>query len=189
MRPRPEGRGEHQISVRPCQDGSGRRFNAATTRRPWRTSSRRLVTVHAAPRASMRPRPEGRGERELMSSHVGGPVKLQCGHDPKAVENQPRTAVGFGVRQELRCGHGQKAVEKRLGQFHEGEAHAGCFNAATTRRPWRTIGPASTAPAQRALQCGHDPKAVENSSGEDERNEADGLEASMRPRPEGRGDG
>ena len=39
--------------------------------------------------ASMRPRPEGRGERHGASGVLkrGLSPMLQCGHDPKAVEN------------------------------------------------------------------------------------------------------
>ena len=84
MRPRPEGRGEHGPCrgfhgvQRPLQCGHGPKavenpeagrlggmpagFNAATARRPWRTS----------------PRPH---------RHI--PEVLQCGHGPKAVENTP----------------------------------------------------------------------------------------------------
>ena len=61
MRPRPEGRGERKATGRTERGGA----------------------------ASMRPRPEGRGEQPqgVEVGHVG--AGLQCGHDPKAVENKP----------------------------------------------------------------------------------------------------
>ena len=185
-----------------------RGFNAATTRRPWRTAAcpmaptvaarlqcghdpkavenahRRVPTTSASP-ASMRPRPEGRGERRDRGAslrHRHG--ELQCGHDPKAVENSGDDA---------------------------GQAHgAASFNAATTRRPWRTAWCQCRSAQVVALQCGHDPKAVENGAADAARNASTWLQcghdpkavendislrrelpargASMRPRPEGRGE-
>ena len=38
--------------------------------------------------ASMRPRPEGRGEPTRWSTCSSRVPTLQCGHDPKAVENE-----------------------------------------------------------------------------------------------------
>ena len=113
------------------------RFNAATTRRPWRTSP-----VHPRRRlcrnASMRPRPEGRGELPSGAAALPASVRLQCGHDPKAVENAD--------------------VRRDYGRLFP------CFNAATTRRPWRTSGEHVCWWEGDTLQCGHDPKAVENVS-------------------------
>ena len=60
------------------------------------------------------------------------------------------------------------------------------FNAATTRRPWRTLPFFLYTPNTNELQCGHDPKAVENFS--ECVRDAKGHCASMRPRPEGRGE-
>ncbi len=118
MRPRPEGRGEPRTSIfisrwRTCC------FNAATTRRPWRTQG-------------------------VMEGHWLS-VWLQCGHDPKAVENLARLTDPHLKREQLQCGHGPKAVENQsrcrcCRPFRRG------FNAATTRRPWRTI--------SRSLSCG-----------------------------------
>ena len=211
MRPRPEGRGEPrgaqrypaaaQASMRPRPEGRGEPpapgcaaasnagcFNAATTRRPWRTRK------HASGRrerqgASMRPRPEGRGERAPPSPRRGLCPSLQCGHDPKAVENLEaleQVGPGFGG---LQCGHDPKAVENdttqvtsdknyRLQCGHDPKAvenpsgkgrcrrltHS--FNAATTRRPWRTRFGGKATPTVFELQCGHDPKAVENRLGQ-----------------------
>ena len=138
------------------------RFNAATARRPWRTAltpagrERRLrlqcghgpkavenTMTHLAARwhykrASMRPRPEGRGELELLWLRVTQIRKLQCGHSPKAVEN-PRVEIA------------------------DGQVDIAGFNAATARRPWRTRRSREPGPyGTPGLQCGHSPKAVEN---------------------------
>ena len=60
MRPQPEGRGEPGMASR---------------------------VAAAAGRASMRPQPEGRGERYRPACPVETANALQCGHSPKAVEN------------------------------------------------------------------------------------------------------
>ena len=63
---------------------TGRRFDAATTRRPWRA-----VRIEVAARctgASMRPRPGGRGEIDSFNGVEALTALLQCGHDPEAVE-------------------------------------------------------------------------------------------------------
>ena len=65
-------------------------------------------------------------------------------------------------------------------------ASATSFNAATTRRPWRTRIGVATAADYRQLQCGHGPKAVENCR--ETRHGLPQATASMRPRPEGRGE-
>ena len=117
----------------PARRRDARSFNAATARRPWRTAVR--SGDGGCRTASMRPRPEGRGERAALTCGRHGRRRLQCGHGPKAVENaRRRRADGLPSR----------------------------FNAATARRPWRTS-PASWRPAADAA-------------------------ASMRPRPEGRGE-
>ncbi len=206
MRPRPEGRGE-QDRCHPC-DQHGRRFNAATTRRPWRRrpgedgprprhgvqcghdpkaveNALRTLQMGRLVDASMRPRPEGRGEparrlprplrcsrfnaattrrpwrKPLRVSHYSNTATLQCGHDPKAVE-KPDARADRAARPPLQCGHDPKAVEKAA-----------------------AIVPLT--PRTTALQCGHDPKAVEKVA------PPAGVRlrdlASMRPRPEGRGEG
>ena len=63
-------------------------FNAATTRRPWRAEwilGNDLLFL----RASMRPRPGGRGEVRQIVALRADRAALQCGHDPEAVE-RPR---------------------------------------------------------------------------------------------------
>ena len=130
-------------------------FNAATTRRPWRTAAQPIgrdrypelqcghdpkavenvrryfsgrgrarasmrprpegrgepVATQASPatrEASMRPRPEGRGERHADGMrHVAGHW-LQCGHDPKAVENRSRykRLISRWLKRALRAGAG-----------------------------------------------------------------------------------
>ncbi len=59
------------------------------------------------------------------------------------------------------------------------------FNAATARRPWRTTKSSRAATWRTRLQCGHGPKTVENSS---RRASSPLRRASMRPRPEDRGE-
>ena len=185
MRPRPEGRGELPVVgvLHPRQDpcfnaATARRpwrtvlilpsatptapgFNAATARRPWRTDHSAASTT-ADGSASMRPRPEGRGERwvharwdaQVSSFNAATarrpwrtgrhslsgsrPSKLQCGHGPKAVENAIGADDGACRTCRLQCGHGPKAVENT------------CRCAGSVRR------------ACTGLQCGHGPKAVEN---------------------------
>ena len=134
MRPRPGGRGEP--CVPPTLDAGDDGFNAATTRRPWRTASRGAADDDArgfnaattrrpwrtrqgaspgrpATDASMRPRPEGRGERPACRKIDRDARRLQCGHDPKAVENAMRAVVRARLTAELQCGHDPKAVENR----------------------------------------------------------------------------
>ena len=84
MRPRPEGRGEH---------------------------GNRAVGCSATDDASMRPRPEGRGERPRRRL-ADERLPLQCGHDPKAVENVG-TVDAMPTGSRLQCGHDPKAVENR----------------------------------------------------------------------------
>ena len=109
-------------------------------------------------RASMRPRPGGRGE---TSQKRGGPTPqlLQCGHDPEAVERLRPTSAGCWCV-SLQCGHDPEAVERRSD---------------TTYVPGGSM-----------LQCGHDPEAVESPALGRRGRPAAG--ASMRPRPGGRGE-
>ena len=202
MRPRPEDRGEPpRRSLALAQTG----FNAATARRPWRThASLGLIDPR---RASMRPRPEGRGERRFVASTTIRSSMLQCGHGPKAVENGSRATPDRG--EVLQCGHGPRPwrthricpstlVQSRASMRPrpEGRGERGqprwsrhgdrrSFNAATARRPWRTRAGLLADFASGWLQCGHGPKTVENSSVR--RQTLDGR-ASMRPRPEDRGE-
>ena len=147
-------------SVRNAVQSHGR-FNAATARRPWRTdkSHEHEPGRHAA---SMRPRPEGRGEPEGLVVYALTQWRLQCGHGPKAVENSVTIMVASGSAPSLQCGHGPKAVENSRCRS-SGAAGDDGFNAATARRPWRTRRtPRRTARQPCRLQCGHGPKAVEN---------------------------
>ncbi len=134
MRPRPEGRGE------PCLT--------------W-------ISGTPASLASMRPRPEGRGERGSRSRMNTATAWLQCGHDPKAVENDASVQANPGFPSRFNA-----ATTRRPWRTWPAVGEAGrnwSFNAATTRRPWRTRPDRSGASAgRRWLQCGHDPKAVEN---------------------------
>ena len=231
MRPRPEGRGEPTTSCGPrarCEmlqcghdpkavENRGHdprtsrrppRFNAATTRRPWRTHPRDQA-VAASLKASMRPRPEGRGELFGRRQPHAPIIELQCGHDPKAVENtekEPNTSSSWA----LQCGHDPKAVENKI----QKDGLTLIFHASMRPRPEgrgerrrRRRSPSKDS----RLQCGHDPKAVENRTsaatlrtgtrrlqcGHDPKAVENGANAagwgrlvwaSMRPRPEGRGE-
>ena len=157
----------------------------------------------------MRPRPEGRGELDL-SRGVGlrQALGLQCGHNPKAVENPTRGRRPWTTGRRLQCGHNPEAVENNmpwrtistmpwpLQCGHDPEAvenspstprpcsAARRFNAATTRRPWRTRFPRLPPRATDALQCGHNPEAVENVRHDPRRGVADdGFNAATTRRP------
>ena len=108
----------------------------------------------------MRPRPEGRGELCYNEIGNGEQPELQCGHDPKAVENEQLLGL-CGHAGLLQCGHDPKAVENAL-VFCTVSGGIRSFNAATTRRPWRTARRMLYQWSEAKLQCGHDPKAVEN---------------------------
>ena len=131
MRPRPEGRGEQSrrsrpdvgkcASMRPRPEGRGE---------PARQKKRRIGKRPA----SMRPRPEGRGERRL-GLPLSASDMLQCGHDPKAVENRMKFGRG-GLQRGFNAATTRRPWRTSV---HRHAAHHGpSFNAATTRRPWRT---------------------------------------------------
>ena len=109
---------------------------------------------------------------------------LQCGHDPEAVESR-QIIADLEDEVALQCGHDPEAVESPLpivplptttSGFNAATtrrpwrtAHGGAegngnygFNAATTRRPWRASGDAFASTSPGMLQCGHDPEAVES---------------------------
>ena len=208
MRPRPEGRGELEDSLtitwgstgfnaattrRPWRTRSPgasptrtARFNAATTRRPWRTAARDPKTFAAEyasmrPRpegrgerhcgraqtltrrdASMRPRPEGRGERRRLARACETPPAASMRPRPEGRgEQRPAPAVPERSDQASMRPRPEGRGERKRRAWRKA-ASAGGFNAATTRRPWRTV-------LQRLLA----PHV--------------GV-ASMRPRPEGRGE-
>ncbi len=122
----------------------------------------------------------------MSSGFVISDRKLQCGHGPKTVEN-----LGIPIRRHaeittLQCGHGPKTVENHAGLWRHGCRHKS-FNAATARRPWRTVCGRRPSLRSKRLQCGHGPKTVENDRAH-RRLGLQGGEASMRPRPEDRGE-
>ena len=67
--------------------------------------------IKPAQQASMRPRPEGRGERWSVLGVARPDCVLQCGHDPKAVENVEWRREHDAAKAMLQCGHDPKAVE------------------------------------------------------------------------------
>ena len=195
-----------------CKRLAGRCFNAATTRRPWRTPGNSCREGRPSEPASMRPRPEGRGERPWSAR-----LRRTAPSFNAATTRRPWrtdwTRFGFTTEDWLQCGHDPKAVEN-LYYAAILTQHGTCFNAATTRRPWRTstnprpvggltqVFNAEAATTRRPwrtlttpdcgggwtlrLQRGHDPKAVENLHCPVCTQPQ--VQASMRPRPEGRGD-
>src|SRR5437660_493826 len=133
-----------------------RRFNAATARRPWRMPPEAGGPETAA-LASMRPRPEGRGEC---------PGRRPAKEPPDVASMRPRpegrgestTPTRFeAARTSLQCGHGPKAVENL--SFYP---HGGLFEDASMRpRPEGRGECASSGwfpKLTRRLQCGHGPK-------------------------------
>ena len=169
-----------RVAAAPC-------FNAATTRRPWRVHAQAGLRREQE-RASMRPRPGGRGEAAQVRASKIGRWLLQCGHDPEAVES----GRGFNGR---RATEDRASMRPRPGGRGEPFDFA-CepvlavysFNAATTRRPWRSAETVSRRNSRNwQLQCGHDPEAVERTM-RTIAERAEAIRASMRPRPGGRGE-
>ena len=140
--------------------------------------------------ASMRPRPEGRGERRTTSSSKtdprtasmrprpegrGEPCRMvaDAGSRPRLASMRPRARRPWRTRiiwqpsirstVTLQCGHGPKAVENLHRACMRRSSSTCSFNAATARRPWRT-----------STVRWHDADVDQH--------------ASMRPRPEGRGE-
>ena len=108
MRPQPEGCGEPTQAA--SSGPSWRRFNAATARRLWRT----------------------RKSRKGLDTTC----KLQCGHSPKAMENdrrprRPRRQRRASMRPQPE-GCGERLLASTI------PLAAQRFNAATARRLWRT---------------------------------------------------
>ncbi len=134
--------------------------------------------------ASMRPRPEGRGEPESTLMVHRPTAALQCGHGPKAVENHARSAAhpaadGASMRPRPE-GRGEQNVKADLDHAHM---------ASMRPRPegrGELIAKMGDGGEVTLLQCGHGPKAVENQFLNRVAQPDDG--ASMRPRPEGRGE-
>ncbi len=174
MRPRHEGRGEPLSSHCARHNGAMSSFNAATARRPWRTSADRLrygrhesrfnaatarrpwrtrgntPSRQPASEASMRPRHEGRGEPMTDDSAARVQSVLQCGHGTKAVENSNLSVYKTSVdRASMRPRHeGRGELVPSSDGFYGG----GSFNAATARRPWRTQAAAADVSARAAAR-------------------------------------
>ena len=110
--------------------------------------------------ASMRPRPEGRGERPCCASTRRGPASASMRPRPEGRGERSRRALGaLGLLASMRPrpeGRGERQGRRRVGRRRDAS------NAATTRRPWRTDLAEIIKQAGLELQCGHDPKAVEN---------------------------
>ncbi len=207
MRPRPEGRGERptvrtvsaavEASMRPRPEGRGepqdRYGQALHTRRasmrprPEGRGERRLRRGEFTPAlgASMRPRPEGRGERGRIRR--GGRLALDSMRPrPEGRGEPPKTKTMKTSASRLQCGHDPKAVENIAAK----ESHprvSSRFNAATTRRPWRTRCPRRRERARGAASMRPRPEGRGERSGRTVVKTVQ-ITASMRPRPEGRGE-
>ena len=201
MGPRPCGRGRYTASTkavtgraasmgpRPC--GRGRRawdaalrrgctgFNGATALRPWTAGPARRLPPQG--RASMGPRPCGRGRLESDALRVARVAVLQWGHGLAAVDGTHLAVV---------------------------PDEPTCFNGATALRPWTVRGQHCVRGREQMLQWGHGLAAVDGSRTAGPLTQSRGfngatalrpwteepksairqeLEASMGPRPCGRG--
>src|SRR5919197_1421666 len=82
----------------------------------------------------------------------------------------------------LQCGHGGEAVEDHRSGL-TGAVGAGCFNAATAVRPWRTDISVGGTHCFFGLQCGHGGEAVEDRPNAVRRRGARGFNAATAVRP------
>ncbi len=135
--------------------------------------------------ASMRPRPEDRGEPSPKRAQPPGPIGLQCGHGPKTVENACAEArLEKPMRASMRPrpeDRGEREMRRVRLSPRQG------FNAATARRPWRTEdgrGPKSARKHCFNAATARRPWRTRRSS----LREVERQGASMRPRPEDRGE-
>ena len=166
-----------------------RGFNAATARRPWRTSASSTGDSVRRLQASMRPRPEGRGEpslRRRLASRAIDRFNAATARRPWRTWNGLAVDEGSSAS-PLQCGHGPKAVENQrpIANTRRARSRASMRPRPEGRGELRDAAPGRSRCCQ-LLQCGHGPKAVENR--ESDRQSSRACTASMRPRPEGRGE-
>ena len=206
MRPRPEGRGERVLPFPPAE-ATGPLQCGHDPKAVENTSGNGNDCLDPA-QASMRPRPEGRGERRTLTP-VGRSISFNA-----ATTRRPWRTTKVGKRHSPTGRSFNAATTRRpwrtqcVSWYHAMPFRG--FNAATTRRPWRTPLRQGCSTWSRLLQCGHDPKAVGTLTkrshltgrlllqcGHDPKaveNRGDSVgrsafrAASMRPRPEGRGE-
>ncbi len=111
-------------------------------------------------------------------------LKLQCGHGPKTVENTSLTIKLCDNKKPLQCGHGPKTVENQPASRRASQPL--CIQCGhgpkTVENIMRSVPPLSPS----TLQCGHGPKTVENPQSFSLSSRL--WLASMRPRPEDRGE-
>ena len=206
MEPRPEGRGEQSSS--PLELPAATCFNGATSRRTWRGAAsesvrffvdRSLQWSHVPKDVESSDFPEVRGSlmcrfngatsrrtwRATIPDELTGVILLQWSHVPKDVErklNRPPQEV----RRGLQWSHVPKDVERKPERVIRIQWWQ-CFNGATSRRTWRG-GEVEVERLNRfrQLQWSHVPKDVERITVSSW--PPSGAEASMEPRPEGRGE-
>ena len=189
-------------------------FNGATARRPWRTccSRRSRNAWHVAlqwghgpktvenPRslrhgmrrsckASMRPRPEDRGEPRLPI-RTTPPVQDSASMRPRPEDRgellEPRR-VQVARSSRLQCGHGPKTVENHASVASDMLTVLASMGPRPEGRGEPMPVQTAPSPSRSRLQWGHGPKAVENSNMR-RLTHGNGRLASMGPRPEGRGE-
>ena len=146
MRPRPEDRGERRtpgaspFTLPPLQCGHGPKTveNAVPLARSRDVRSRF---------ASMRPRPEDRGEPLWRQSFIADLdlLSFNAATAPRPWRTPHRPGIRVPIpKPKLQCGHGPKTVENSV-QYSRPSLSSSepGFNAATARRPWRTESDAS----------------------------------------------
>ena len=155
-------------------------FNGAAARRPRRRAL--LVLGVEVSAASMEPRPEGRGDiRAANSARICW--RLQWSRGPKAAETggRFRGASDAGL---LQWSRGPKAAETRASCIAVSPSHA--LQWSRGPKAAETTAAASRSPSVAKLQWSRGPKAAETPH--EGASPGDACEASMEPRPEGRGD-
>ena len=154
-------------------------FNGATALRPWKGG--RSASIHAAGRASMGPRPCGRGRWERLGAALTA-AELQWGHGLAAVEGCPYATLYGGLPPASMgprpCGRGRLEFADKFGVVLPG------FNGATALRPWKAAGLHRPPPRRRASMG---PRPCGRGRGTCPRRRAGRGVASMGPRPCGRG--
>ena len=144
--------------IRRMRSCAYRRFNAATAARPWNRRKLTDITRAAIDRLQCG---HGRAAVELLrgTAGIGSPAELQCGHGRAAVESDVHQMTTAALKL-LQCGHGRAAVESGPGnRVHL--APRG-FNVATAARPWNPTCPPAVGITTDRLQCGHGRAAVES---------------------------
>ena len=157
---------------------------------PKAVENSRVAVLEASPAkaASMRPRPEGRGEHHYSVRPLVSQVAASMRPRPEG-RGEP-----FQQRTEpTKAEQGFNAATTRRpwrtrDSFVGASRRWTCFNAATTRRPWRTLGEQVDPPAEFGASMRPRPEGRGERLGPRRNGIVAVGVASMRPRPEGRGE-